>query len=492
MRISDQVALAAKNLSRRKGRTALTVIGVVVGTCAVIVMISLGIAQNKAYDEMLSTWGDLTQIQVYGGGVSVSVSVGSTMISSDSGSSSEPAKLNDEMVESFKKMDHVVAATPYMEGYSLNGYITSGLNDRYQMSGLYNLYGIDPAAMEPMGFSLTSGEWLSDTGNYGRDVLPILVGEATGYNFEDTRRSQNSAKRYRYQGQTDANGNLLEPFVNVNKDDLTLTLTNGDIDNPKTKTWKLKVVGTMAMDERNYWTQNGIVLRLKDMKMLAKESKSLSPNTFYGSTGENEYQNVYVKVDELDHVDEVSQAIKDLGFGTYSMSDTREAMQQQVARNQMMLGGLAAISLFVAALNIANTMTMAIYERTREIGVMKVLGCELRNIRRMFLIESGFIGFIGGVAGALLSCGVGLVLNNLITIAGGLMALLNMLGIQANIDVYTLLASTTGTGSTVISVIPPWLVAAALAFATVIGVLSGIAPANRAVKISALEAIRHE
>ena len=72
------------------------------------------------------------------------------------------------------------------------------------------------------------------------------------------------------------------------------------------------------------------------------------------------------------------------------------------------------------------------------------------------------------------------------------MALMNMLGIQANIDVYTLLASTTGTGSTVISVIPPWLVAAALAFATVIGVLSGIAPANRAVKISALEAIRHE
>ena len=74
-------------------------------------------------------------------------------------------------------------------------------------------------------------------------------------------------------------------------------------------------------------------------------------------------------------------------------------MQQQVARNQMMLGGLAAISLFVAALNIANTMTMAIYERTREIGVMKVLGCELRNIRRMFLIESGFIGFIGGGGG---------------------------------------------------------------------------------------------
>ena len=100
MKISDQVALAAKNLSRRKGRTALTVIGVVVGTCAVIVMISLGIAQNKSYDEMLASWGDLTQIQVYGGSMGISVSIGGTTVSSSS--SEAPPKLNDEMVETFK------------------------------------------------------------------------------------------------------------------------------------------------------------------------------------------------------------------------------------------------------------------------------------------------------------------------------------------------------------------------------------------------------
>ena len=186
-----------------------------------------------------------------------------------------------------------------------------------------------------------------------------------------------------------------------------------------------------------------------------------------------------MKVDEIDNVDEVSEAIKDLGFGTYSMSDTRKEMQKQVARNQLMLGGLAAISLFVAALNIANTMTMSIYERTREIGVMKVLGCELRNIRRMFLIESGFIGFIGGVAGALLSALVSLVLNNLTTIAGLVMMLLQSMGINATFDISSLLNSGgTYTGSTVISIIPPWLVASALAFATVIGVLSGIAVLN--------------
>lgn len=488
MKISDQVALAAKNLSRRKGRTALTVIGVVVGTCAVIVMISLGIAQNKAYDEMLQSWGDLTQIQVYGGGGGMAVSIGG--VTTSSSTPDEPAVLNDEAVADFKNLDHVVAATPYYEGYNLNGRISAGRSDRYQMTGLYNLYGIDPAAMEPMGFTLTDGKWLSDSTSYGKGKIPVLVGPNTGYNFEDTRRSMNSSKRYRWAGMTDNLGNPVDPFVDVNKDTMTLTLTNGDTENPKEESWELVVVGTMALDEKNYWTQSGIVLRLKDMKMLMEEYNKLVKNNSADTT---QYNQVYVKVDEIDNVDKVSDEIKELGFGTYSMSDTRKEMQKQVARNQLMLGGLAAISLFVAALNIANTMTMAIYERTREIGVMKVLGCELRNIRRMFLIESGFIGFIGGVVGAVLSLLVGLVLNNLTLIASLVMMLLQSMGINAYFDITSLLSGGgMYTGSTVISIIPPWLVAAALAFATVIGILSGIAPANRAVKISALEAIRHE
>ena len=367
MKISDQVALAARNLSRRKGRTALTVIGVVVGTCAVIVMISLGIAQNKAYDEMLQSWGDLTQIQVYGGGSGIAVSIGG--VTTSSSQPTEPAKLDDEMVASFNKMDHVIAATPYLEGYSLNGYISAGRSDRYQITGLYNLYGIDPAAMQAMGFTLADGAWLSDSASYGKGKIPVLVGQATGYNFEDTRRSYNSSKRYRWQDMTDALGNPVEPFVDVNKDKMTLTLSDGDPENPKELSWELVVVGTMEMDEKNYWTQSGMVLRLKDMKMLIKEYADLTKNTNQSTT---EYKTVYVKVDEIDNVDDVSDAIKEMGFGTYSMSDTRKEMQKQVARNQLMLGGLAAISLFVAALNIANTMTMAIYERTREIGVMKV------------------------------------------------------------------------------------------------------------------------
>ena len=71
MKISDEIVLSARNLARRKGRTALTLIGVVIGTCMVVLMISLGIAQTQANDEMLQSWGDLTQVQVYGYGTLV-------------------------------------------------------------------------------------------------------------------------------------------------------------------------------------------------------------------------------------------------------------------------------------------------------------------------------------------------------------------------------------------------------------------------------------
>ena len=488
MKIFDLIALSARNLSRRKGRTALTVIGVAVGTCLIIVMISFGIAMNQANEAMLATWGDLTQIQVYGGGtVYYSSGSGTAVIGGSSGGGDQPAVLNDEMIASFTKMDHVVAATPFYQAYSLNGTITAGKGDRYS-AYLGNAVGVYASAMEPMGFTLASGDWMTDTGSYGRDVIPVMVCEQTGYNFEDTRKSYNSSKRYRWYGQTDAAGNLLEPFVDVNKDEMTLTLSSGDAENPKTKSWKLKVVGSINPDTaKGWWTQSSFILRIQDVKMLQEEYKDLAGSDAYYGSDSSSYDQVYVKVDDMDNVEAVDEAIQELGFSTYSMTQQREAMQEQVSQLMLILGCLAAFSLLVAALNIINTMTMAIYERTREIGVMKVLGCALGKIRMMFLIESGFIGFIGGVTGSVVSLVISFVLNNLTLImaifggGGG-----NLSGIMNSIGYYG-----GGMGSAV-SVVPPWLVLLALAFATVIGLVAGILPAARATKISALEAIRHE
>ena len=258
MKISDEISLSARNLLRRKGRTALTLVGVVIGTCMVVLMISLGIAQTKTNEEMLQSWGDLTQVQIYGYG---------TMVGSDG----KPLYLDDAAIANIKQIPHVAAATPYAQAYNLEGTITAGRNDRYTME-IYNLIGIDPTALEPMGFALQSGSWLTHTPASEKAAkLQILVGGSTGYEFQDSRKSPNSPKRYRWQGQTDANGKELPPFVDIDKDKMTLTIRTGEGSTEKTRSWELEVVGVLEPDgAKGYWTQSGIVLRIQDMKMLQK------------------------------------------------------------------------------------------------------------------------------------------------------------------------------------------------------------------------------
>lgn len=474
MKISDLVRLSTDNLRRRKGRTALTVIGVVIGTCAIVLMISLGIAINKQNEEMLQSWGDLTQIQIY-----------NYNWSSSDGSSGQELTLNDETIAQIKANEHVTAVTPYYQANNFNAMIYAGKKDRYSTYA-WNIYGMYTDSVEAMGIQLKSGSYLDEADVAGRNKIPVLVGENFGYNFEDTRRSYDSSKRYRYQGQTDAAGNLLEPFVDIENDKMTLDIiTYSDDGEQVAASYELVVVGVMQSDYAvHYCTDSGLVMRIEDLKKLEA--------AYLKAAGEKvpenvNYQEVYVKCDSVDSVEGVEKWIQeDLGFQqTNSMTQVRESMQESVAQSQMILGGLAAISLFVAALNIMNTMTMAIYERTREIGVMKVLGCGLGTIRSMFLIESGAIGFLGGLIGVVVSLLISAFLNNLTTI---------MAWFGNTVDLSWISSAMGGLagGGGEISIIPIWLIVLALAFATVVGLLSGIAPAGRAVKISALEAIRHE
>lgn len=111
------------------------------------------------------------------------------------------------------------------------------------------------------------------------------------------------------------------------------------------------------------------------------------------------YDQVYVKVDSMENVQEIQKAIQDMGYGASSNAEWMQQTKDQMKMIQLVLGGIGAVSLFVAAIGIANTMMMSIYERTKEIGIIKVLGCDMNNIRTMFLLEAGFIGFFGGLVG---------------------------------------------------------------------------------------------
>jgi ABC-type antimicrobial peptide transport system permease subunit len=181
------------------------------------------------------------------------------------------------------------------------------------------------------------------------------------------------------------------------------------------------------------------------------------------------YSQLTVNVDKSDNVETVLEVIQNAGYHAEANKEWLEEIEKEFMIIEAVLGGIGAVSMLVAAISIANTMTMSIYERTKEIGIMKVLGCGLGNIRSMFLSEAAFIGFLGGIAGIVLSYILSYVVNQ---VAPSLVE--DMEGI------------------TKISVIPLWLVGLAIVFSTVIGMLAGFFPAQRATKLSPLAAIRNE
>jgi len=182
-------------------------------------------------------------------------------------------------------------------------------------------------------------------------------------------------------------------------------------------------------------------------------------------------------------VSDVEQSIKDLGYSTYSMQSMRDELNKQTRQIELMLGGLGAISLLVAAIGITNTMIMSISERTKEIGIMKALGCYVRDIRAMFLMEAGSIGLLGGILGLIFSFIISVIINlfSFGAFGGG--------GVTWELIKQALIG---GEGVVRTSVIKPELVIFALVFSVLVGLVSGYQPANKAVKISALEAIRNE
>jgi len=151
-------------------------------------------------------------------------------------------------------------------------------------------------------------------------------------------------------------------------------------------------------------------------------------------------------------------------------------MDQQMQMIQMVMGAIGAVALIVAAINIANTMIMSIYERTKEIGIMKVLGCRLGDILLLFLFEATILGIIGGTIGLGASFGVSHLLNNLPpdTIQG-------FFGFYIDPE-----------AGGRMSVIPFWLMLLSFAISVGVAVLAGLYPSIRAMRLSALEAIRNE
>lgn len=457
----DLVRMGSRNLFRRKARTFLTVLGVIIGTSAIVVMLSLGIGMNEGFNREVQRMGSLNIINVDPYYMPEGVE-GPAMRGPE-----KRAVLDDKAVAQIAAIEGVEAATPIVEAYP------KFVSGKYVAYG--QLRGIDTRTMEAFEFKVDQGRLLQEG-----DTMEMVFGCNVAQNFFNPKTNRGFGGYYGGQSQ--------QPPVDVmnNKMQFTFDMSYGErrrpgsVDEPNkkpAKLYKVKAVGLLAQsdDEKDYC----VYMDINQLKKLMREyerSQSSQGGRSMRSNEQQGYQRVMVKVAEINDVDKVQKKIKEMGFGAYSLSDIRKSMQKTASTVQTVLGGIGAISLLIAALGITNTMIMSIYERTREIGIMKVLGCMLRDIKRLFLFEAGMIGFMGGIAGIGLSYGTS--------------ALLNYLGPKIMKDGGMFIGPPGGEGP--ISIIPLWLAFASVGFAIIIGLISGYYPARRAMKLSALEAIRAE
>ena len=441
----DLLKMCFQNLLRRKSRTLLTLLGVLIGCCSIVIMVSIGIGMTESQNRLLAQMGDLTIITV-------------TPKQNGRGKT----KLNDKALVSIKSLPDVAAATPKvtLDDYDCNVVLRAGSGDRYTAYWA-TVAGIDTSQLERMGYKLLSGSKPRQTGE-------MLAGQYAAYNFADSLRPEGSNMVDRWGGLWSGEDTPPpDPYFDAAATPITVEI---EMDGKKARR-TLYPTGVLKEDQvKGSETSDGLVMSLSDLRALLGEVRGVA-------SADLTYKTALVKVTQLSKVKEVEKSIREMGFSTSSMESIREPMEKEARQKQLMLGGLGAISLFVAALGITNTMIMSISERTREIGIMKSLGCHLRDIRLLFLFEAGAIGLLGGLVGCVVSMVIAIIIN------------LVSFGAPPGLDSFV--AAILGSEAlTRVCVVPPWLLLAAVVFSVGIGLGSGYYPANKAVGISALEAIK--
>ena len=477
MKKSDLIFMSMGNLWRRKLRTVLTLLGVVIGTTSIIVMISLGVGMKQSIDSQLKEMGSLNII---------TVSKRYDYQKQNDNNNKKKTLLNDEAVETFSQIPGVDAASPVK---SISVMLRRGKYYAYA-----RVTGIKRELMALQNPQLAEGEIFNEDERYS-----FLIGGEIPYQFRDPKARSRGEGMY-----DDVYGGYYgggeepkrpDPKVNVMTEPLLLNPDTryGEPDvsyeDRQTIPRPTKISISGLLKSGNWNTDYSIYTSLetvdkiqKDYEKWKKKMRQRNPDQQQQQPDvskptdkrKQEYEQVQLFVGDTKKILEIQATIRKMGYDASSMIQMVEELNKFTNIAQMVLGGIGGVSLIVAAIGISNTMVMSIYERTKEIGVMKVIGASLEDIQGMFLTEAALIGLIGGIVGLIFSTGGSMILNFLtkgMNIFGG---------------------SSMDGNTPPLSVIPLWLYLLGMIFTTGVGLVSGYLPARRAMKLSVLKALRNE
>ncbi|MFA0823722.1 MAG: ABC transporter permease [Methanomethylovorans sp.] len=404
MRNRNYLKMALSILYHSKLRSWLTIIGIVIGIGAVVTIISLSNALSANIESRLSDM-DLTLISITPGYTKASSTMGPPH--GDGGTTSSDAELTKTDIRSIKLIDNI----DFISGQ------ISGRESTYYMgeSATLSITGVDPQVWQYMvTYDLESGRMLDPTDKY----VAVIGYKVANEIYDDP--------------------------ISLNR----IITVNGK---------SVRVVGILASGE----SDNSIFMPIDAAVDLIEDKK---PDV---------YDSIIVKADNVDNVKTVKEKVEkklmisrnamnenDRDFTVTDSLSMAESVSEMIASMSLFLGAIAAVSLVVGSVGIANTMFTSVLEKTKDIGTMKAIGANNIDIMMIFLYNSALVGFVGGI--------IGIVLSFILTY---------LMGKLMNISNIT---------------VAPYLVVLGISIAVVIGIISGVVPAYNASKMKPVDALRYE
>jgi len=461
MKAYDLAELAVRNLRESILRNSLTTVGISVGVASLVAMLSLGIGLQQLATRRLVKSGLFDTVVVTSRRDLRNFNRGDDDNTGPSPAESpvldEPARLK------IAQMPNVVEAYPdlrFITSFTFDDKphltMVAGIpasyktNDAFEgMQGSFFSSDVAPEVILQKNFA---AELLGKTPKPGSDETSIADLAKSLLGKEMTMR---------YSKRVDASGSAPDGAA---VDTTTYSIQSHEL--------QLKIVGITDLDPDSMRgsARARVLLPLKLMESLHAIQPTALRDTTQAASRIPAYSTVSVRVKNPTQIQAVEDAIKKMGFNTFSMLDATRSLRKFFAIVDVFLGVFGSLALAVASFGIVNTLVMAILERRREIGIMKAIGASDVDVKKLFFAEAGVMGLLGGALGVALGWTIGRVIN---------------VGTNVYLKQQSLAPEQ-------IWFVPWWLVGGAIVFAIVVSLLSGLYPASRAARLDPVQALRYE
>jgi putative ABC transport system permease protein len=467
VKIPDLAELALRNLRESLLRNSLTTIGISVGVASLVAMLSLGIGLQQLFSRRLAKSGLFDTVLV----TSRRDLRGMGRDEERNGPTPGESRILDEAARlEIEHLPNVLEANPDIR------FITELRYD--DKPHLTMVAALPSSAKSNDAFEGIQGSFFSsDTAAeviLQKTFAEELLGKTPGRGIDETNVADlakpllGKELTMRYAQRANAAAQSPSATDGTNIGDSLASAAYSVISREQ----KLKIVGVADLDPESMRgpARAKVFLPLK----LAESLHVMQPTDLReisrAASDQPVYSSISARVKDPAQVQLVEDAIKKMGFGTFSILDASRGLQQVFRVLYAFLGIFGSLALIVASIGIVNTLVMAILERRREIGIMKAIGASDGDVKKLFFAEAGAMGIFGGVIGVILGWAIGQVIN-------------------LGTNIYL---KNQGFPPEHFWAVPWWLVAFAIIFAFIVSLISGLYPAGRAARLDPVQALRYE